>query len=58
MQKGYYSLLLKDYTDTAVDHRQLKYVYTSEVKVLSNQREVFDHLKFAFQRVSNICHYM
>ena len=51
MQKGYYSLLLKDYSET-LDLRKLKHVYTSEVKILSNQEAVIDHLQFAFQRVS------
>ena len=51
MQKGYYSLLLKNYSDI-VELRKLKYVSTSQVKILSNQDEIIDHLKYAVQRVS------
>ena len=51
MQKAYYSLLLKNYSET-VELRTLKYVSTSQVKILSNPDEIIDHLKYAFQRVS------
>ena len=50
MQKGYFSLLVKDYSNI-VDQR-LKYIYSSKVKVLSNQEQIFNHLEYAFQRVS------
>ena len=54
MQEGYYLLFVKDYATTnTVDFRQPKHAYTSEVKILSSQEEVIDHLKFAFQRVSD-----
>ena len=52
MQKGYFSLLVKDYSNV-VQHR-LKYIYSSQVKILTKQEEVFSHLEYAFQRVSQI----
>jgi len=52
MQKGYFSLLVKDYSNI-VEHR-LKYVYSSKVKFLSNQKEIFSHLEYAFERVRKL----
>ena len=47
MQQGYYSLLLKDYSPEV----EQKYVYSSEVQLVSNQRQVIDHLKYALNKV-------
>ena len=51
MQTGYFSLLVKDYTNI-VEHR-FRYIYSSKVKILSNQEQIFSHLEYAFQRVGD-----
>ena len=52
LQEGYYSLLLKNYSTTL--HYPLKrYVYTSQKKIISNQKELMDYLEFAYHRVSH-----
>lgn len=50
MQEGYFSLLVKDYSN--IVEQRLRYIYSSEVKVLSNQEQIFSHLEYALQRVS------
>lgn len=55
MQRGYFSLLLKDYSPRV--YTDQKYVYSSWVKLLSSQEEVTDHLKFAFNQVGIIISY-
>ena len=47
MQRGYYSLLVKDYSPEV---HQIQ-VYSSEVCLLSKQKQVTDHLRFALGRV-------
>ena len=47
MQQGYHSLLLKDYSPEVEE----KYVYSSQVQLVSNQKQVTDHLKYALSRV-------
>jgi len=55
LQKGYYSLLLKNYSKQVNhDRPDKKYVYRSQVKIMSDQRELLDHLEFAYLRVSQI----
>ena len=57
MQRGYFSLLLEDYSPQVFPDQ--KYVYSSLVKRLSSQEQVVDHLKFAFKQVTeamkNVC---
>ena len=50
MQRGYYSLLLKDYSPDA----EQKQVYSSQVQFVSSQKQVVDHLKYALHRVKLI----
>jgi len=52
MQRGYYSLLLKDYMPEVLQNQ--KYVYSSQVQLVSNQKEVTNHLKYALSKVSSI----
>lgn len=47
LQRGYYSLLLKDYAPEI----EGKYVYSSRVQFVSSQKEVLDHMKYALSRV-------
>ena len=52
MQTGYFSLLVKDYSNV-VEHRFIfKDIYTSQVKILTRPEEVFSHIQYAYQRVS------
>ena len=50
MQRGYFSLLLEDYSPQIYPDQ--KYVYSSLVEHLSSQEQVVDHLKFAFKQVT------
>ena len=47
MQTGYYSLLVNDYSPEA----QPMQVYSSVIQLLSKQKQVIDHTKFALSRV-------
>ena len=49
MQRGYFSLLLENYSPQVYSDQ--KYVYSSLVERLSSQEQVVDRLKYAFNQV-------